>query len=143
MSLRRRIARTLRKKNDAAAAPLPPISARLFEFAGPMLDTMPVPRKLAHVRAAMALAALAWNLPMLERGAAADVAVAYRLRVEAELRTKPPLARDLALQMMKHRLTRFGDDERLVRFVEVIEEGEGLRVLASDLSLADAATLDE
>ncbi len=143
MSLRRRIARTLRKKHEVAAAPLPPMSAALFEFAKPMMDTMPVPRKLAHVRAAMALAQLAWNLPLLERRADRAIAADYRARTEAELATKPAAARALVAQMMTTRLTRFAADERLVKFVEVIEDGEEIRILATDAALADAGSLTQ
>ncbi|MGZ3421400.1 MAG: hypothetical protein ACXVEF_17485 [Polyangiales bacterium] len=137
MSLHRRIARKLRKKDQAASEPIPPISAALFEFARPMMSTMPQPRKLAHVRAAMALAQLAWNLPLLERKGDPAVAKAYREKTEAELATKPMLARDLVAQMMKTRLTRFGNDERLVKFVEVLQDDEEIRILATDASLAE------
>jgi hypothetical protein len=137
MSLHRRIARRLRKKDEAASAPIPPISSALFEFARPMMSTMPTPRKLAHVRAAMALAQLAWNLPLLERKGDPALAKAYREKTEAELATKPELARDLVAQMMKSRLTRFGSDERLVTFVEVVQDGEEIRILATDGPLAE------
>ena len=136
MSLRR-IAKRLRKKHDAAAAPLPPISTALFDFAKPMMDTMPTPRKLAHVRAAMALAQLAWNLPMLERKGDPELAKEYRKKTDAELATKPDVARGLVATMMKTRLTRFGSDERLVLFVDVVEEGDEIRILVTDASLAD------
>ncbi|MBI2393628.1 MAG: hypothetical protein HYV09_28880 [Deltaproteobacteria bacterium] len=132
MSLRRRIARTLRRKDEAARAPVPPISVTLFEFATPMTDTMPVPRKLAHLKAAMALAQLAWNLPILERSGDPALAKEYRAMAEAELATKPALARELVAQMMKSRLTRYARDERLVTFVDVVEDGAELRILATD-----------
>lgn len=136
MSLRR-IAKRLRKKHEAASAPAPPISSVLFDFAKPMMDSMPTPRKLAHVRAAMALAQLAWNLPMLERKGDPALAKEYRAKTDAELATKPAVARELVATMMKTRLTRFGSDERLVRFVDVVEEGEEIRILVTDASLAE------
>lgn len=139
MSIRRRIGRTLGKKTPA---PLPPISAALFELAKPMMDSMPTPRKLPHVRAAMALAQLAWNLPLLERSAS-PIANDYRARTDRELATKPAAARALVAQMMKARLTQFAADQRLVRFVEVIEDGTEIRILATDASLADAGTLND
>lgn len=137
MSLRRRIARTLRKKDEAARAPVPPIAVTLFEFARPMTDTMPVPRKLAHLKAAMALAQLAWNLPILERSGDPSLAREYRTKTEAELATKPAVARELVAQMMKSRLTRYGKDERLVTFVDVVEEGKDLRIVASDAHVSE------
>jgi hypothetical protein len=137
VSLHRRIARKIDKNARAAAAPLPPISSALFEFAKPMMDSMPTPRKLAHVRAAMALAQLAWNLPLLERKGDPSAAKAYREKTDAELAKKPAAARELVSQMMKTRLARFANDERLVKFVEVVQDDEEIRILATDAPLAE------
>jgi hypothetical protein len=125
------------KKERAAATPLPPISSALFELAKPMMDSMPTPRRLAHVQAAMALAQLAWNLPLLEKKGDPAVAKRYREMVDGQLSTKPAAARELVAQMMKIRLARLGDDERLVRFVEVVQDGEEIRILATDATLAE------
>lgn len=137
MSLHRRIARKIDKKERAAATPLPPISSALFDFAKPMMDSMPTPRKLAHVRAAMALAQLAWNLPLLEKKGDPALAKSYREKTNVELEKKPAAARELVAHMMKTRLARFGGDERLVKFVDVVQDDEEIRILATDATLAE------
>ena len=39
--------------------------------------------------------------------------------------------------MMKTRLARLANDERLVKYVEVVQDGEEIRVLATDASLTE------
>jgi hypothetical protein len=130
MSIRRRVARRGQKK-PAVTEPAP-MSTRLFEFAKPMLDTMPLPLRLPHMKAAMSLAMLAWNLPILERDGDAKLAAEYRTMVDVELATKPAFARALVASMMASRLARFPDDDRLVGSVDVIQDGTEIRILTSE-----------
>ena len=137
MSLRRRMARR-GLKNAPSVTLRAPLATTLFAFAKPMLDTMPMPRRLPHMKAAMALAMLAWNLPILERDGDPKLAAEYRAMVDAELADKPALAKALVAAMMATRLVDFADDPRVVGSVDVVAEGAQIRVLATESEIQTA-----
>ncbi len=143
MSIRRRVARRGQKNAPSSAQPpRAPISTVLFVFAKPMLDTMPTPRRLPHMKAAMALSLLAWNLPILERDGDATLAGEYRAMVDAELADKPAMAKALVAQMMATRLAEFGDDARVIGSVDVIADGKEIRILATESNVSDEPDSD-
>ncbi len=120
------------QKNAPPVVLRAPLATTLYEFAKPMLDTMPTPRRLPHMKAAMSLAMLAWNLPVIERDGDATLAAEYRAMVDAELTDKPALAKSLVAAMLATRLEKFGDDDRVIGSIDVVTEGGQIRLLAME-----------
>jgi uncharacterized cupin superfamily protein len=116
------------KKPDPSATDLgklPKISASLLTFASPLLDTLPQPRQVEHLRHAVNIAMIAWNLPIMEhqkRGAE------MRALYERHMQLAPPAIKALLDRMMSDRMARWGHDPRLVGEIDVRRDGDELIV---------------
>jgi hypothetical protein len=116
-----------------ASAALPDLSEVFLEFAQPLLAVVAEPRKLALVQAALNLALLTWNLPMLERmGQAADIRALY-----VERMARQPEAKILVDLMMTMRLARWGHDPRIVARVDVQGDASELQIFVVEYTSGD------
>ncbi len=114
-----------------AAPPAPPrreatpakISDVVLAFAKPVIALGPTPPSLDQVRTAMALATVAWNLPVYVRERRPEAA-AFRARLDAALASAGPKAREVVSDLMIARLTKHAADPRTI-VVEVRAGTEG------------------
>jgi len=107
-----------------------------MDFAEPILDAIPGEPTIEFVRAALALATVAWNLPLLEdQGDAGEFAQA-RQDLERTLAAAPPAAAALLERMMQDRRKRYKADTRIINDFKVKLDGDAILVTAYGTLLA-------
>jgi hypothetical protein len=115
---------------------LPKLSDTLMDFAEPILNAIPGEPTIEFVRAALTLATVAWNLPLLEdQGGAAEFGQA-RQDLERTLAAAPPAAAALLERMMQDRRKRYKTDTRLINDFKVKLDGDAILVTAYGTLLA-------
>ncbi len=101
---------------------LPKLSATILEFAMPITSTMPTPPRRKDMEAAMKLAQIAWNLPLVRQHEANSELAAQWDALAPRL---APAIHAILDSMMTTRRTAFGHDPRFATVeVRVNEEGE-------------------
>jgi hypothetical protein len=110
-----------------------------MDFAMPLLDAIPGEPTEEFVRAALMLAMVAWNLPILkEHGTAGDFSQ-LRRDLELTLDAAPPAAAAQLERMMKERRTTHAADPRLITDFKVKLDGDAVLVTAKGTILGGRA----
>ena len=105
------------------------MSATLLDYAGPLIKRLPDDIGLEKLKMVLQLAAVVWNA-VVEEDVDVDTAV---LNLVADMKSKllvmPPEA---VIEWLAHRrVSQFGDDPRVFLSVDVVREGDRMRVLAA------------
>jgi len=122
----------VRSKQPAApaAADLPKLSDVLMDFAAPLLDMIPGEPSAEFVQAALGLAMVAWNLPLLKERGNAGQFDELRQDLQRTLDTAPPAAGAMLERMMRERGKKYAADARLITDFKVKIDGDAVLVTA-------------
>lgn len=113
-----------------AAVELPKLSDVLMDFAAPLLDMIPGEPTTEFVQAALGLAMVAWNLPLLKEHGNAGEFDQLRLDLQRTLDTAPPAAGAMLDRMMRERSQKYAADPRLITNFKVKLDGDAVLVTA-------------
>jgi hypothetical protein len=123
---RRRLEREQRRRSlraslpgDASAASKRGVFAALLDYAGPLLDALPEDASLEQTSNVLLLAMLVWNV-VVEQDGDAEAARKLIADMKAKVLFPPP---DALVKWLAHRkISRFGDDPRLIRSADIDRE---------------------
>jgi hypothetical protein len=113
-----------------AAVELPKLSDVLMDFAAPLLDMIPGDPSGEFVQAALGLAMVAWNLPLLKEKGNAGQFDELRQDLQRTLDTAPPAAGAMLERMMRERSKKYAADPRLITDFKVKMDGDAVLVTA-------------
>ena len=119
-----------RRVAKAPATNLPRLSDTLLDFAMPLLQAIPGQPTEEFVRAALTLATVAWNLPILKEHGAAGEFAQLRRDLELTLDAAPPAAAAMIDRMMAERRTTHAADPRVITEFKVKLDGDAVELTA-------------
>jgi len=105
------------------------VSATLLDYAGPLIKRLPDDIGLEKLRMLLQLAAVVWNAVVEEDGDVDEAALNLVADMKSKLQVTPPEA--VIEWLADRRVFRFGDDPRVFLSVDVVREGDRMRVLAA------------
>ncbi len=105
------------------------MSDTLLEYAGPLINALPDDTGLEELKRVLQLAAVVWNAVVEEDGDVDEAALNLVADMKSKLQVTPPEA---AIEWLAdRRVFRFGDDPRVVLSLDVVRDGDRMRVLAT------------
>ncbi len=105
------------------------MSDTLLEYAGPLINALPDDAGLEELKRVLQLAAVVWNAVVEEDGDVDEAALNLVADMKSKLQVTPPEA---AIEWLAdRRVFRFGDDPRVVLSLDVVRDGDRMRVLAT------------
>jgi hypothetical protein len=107
----------------------------MLQFAQPLLDALPSPPSIDHLRQLMMIVTVAWNLPLYEQRKMPEAA-AHRATFSVMLMQMPPEIAHILSTMLTSRVTTYAHDPRL-GFAEVVEDGAGQAKIVATAALTD------
>jgi len=105
------------------------MSDTLLEYAGPLINALPDDAGLEELKRVLQLAAVVWNAVVEEDGDVDEAALNLVADMKSKLQVTPPEA--VIEWLADRRVFRFGDDPRVFLSVDVVREGDRMRVLAA------------
>ena len=118
---------------DAGPLPLPEISDVLLDYVRPLIERLSLATRVEQLTTLLRLAAVVWN-GMVERSdGPEDSARKMIANMQSEFHTPPPLA--VIDWLARRRIIRYGDDPRRIGSVEVVREGNRIRIVATSANV--------
>ncbi len=105
------------------------MSDTLLEYAGPLINALPDDTGLEELKRVLQLAAVVWNAVVEEDGDVDEAALNLVADMKSKLQVTPPEA--VIEWLADRRVFRFGDDPRVVLSLDVVRDGDRMRVLAT------------
>ncbi len=105
------------------------MSDTLLEYAGPLINALPDDAGLEELKRVLQLAAVVWNAVVEEDGDVDEAALNLVADMKSKLQVTPPEA--VIEWLADRRVFRFGDDPRVVLSLDVVRDGDRMRVLAT------------
>jgi len=133
---RKRLAREGKRRSLRDSLPIEVVPLRLakmsdtlLEYAGPLINALPDDTGLEELKRVLQLAAVVWNAVVEEDGDVDEAALNLVADMKSKLQVTPPEA---AIEWLAdRRVFRFGDDPRVVLSLDVVRDGDRMRVLAT------------
>jgi len=133
---RKRLAREEKRRSLRDSLPVEVVPLRrakmsdtLLDYAGPLIKALPDDTGLEKLRMLLQLAAVVWNAVVEEDGDVDEAALNLVADMKSKLQVTPPEA--VIEWLADRRVFRFGDDPRVFLSVDVVREGDRMRVLAA------------
>jgi hypothetical protein len=104
------------------------MSETLADYARPLTDRLPADHTLEELKATMLLAAALWSTVDVQ--GIRDAVVYLSTKMPPRLRVPAPKALAVIRSMLTRKDESFGDDHRLALDVDVVREGDEIRVKA-------------
>ena len=116
------------KPLDAFPVPQTPISEVLLEYVSPLVHKLLLAGRIEQLRKVLELAVIVWNAMLETAGEPDDKARRMVANMQSKFRTPPPVA--VVDWLALRRIFRYGDDPRRIASVDVVSEGDRIRVVA-------------
>ena len=133
---RKRLAREEKRRSLRDSLPIEVVPLRLakmsdtlLEYAGPLINALPDDAGLEELKRVLQLAAVVWNAVVEEDGDVDEAALNLVADMKSKLQVTPPEA--VIEWLADRRVFRFGDDPRVVLSLDVVRDGDRMRVLAT------------
>ncbi len=109
---------------DVGAVPRTSILEVLVDYAGPLIDAVPRDADPERTKQVLLLAAVVWNAVVEEEGDAEETARKLIVDMKSKVLFPPPDA--LVKWLARRKVSRFGDDRRLIQGAELAREVDSL-----------------
>src|SRR5713226_9585363 len=133
---RKRLAREEKRRSlrdslpvEVVAVPQAKMSDTLLDYAGPLIKALPEDAGLEELKRVLQLAAVVWNAAVEEDRDVDEAVLNLVADMKSKLEVTPPEA--VIEWLADRRVFRFGDDPRVFLSLDVVRDGDRMRVLAT------------